>query len=97
MITHLGANPRITNLICLDKTIEYSHEFGPHVKKILIQPRNFKDLRIAYTVGETFTNYLSLVSGSPYWEDNVIGPFTIYIKAEEDNVVAEIIEWESRD
>ncbi len=98
MISQIGSNPKITNIILVSKDIEYSHEFSPYVKKILVQPRNFKDLRLAYVAGDTDINYISLPSGSPYWEDNIIGPLTIFLKANsEDNVIAEIIEWSSRD
>ncbi len=98
MIGHIGAGPSITNLLLADKAQEYSHVFSPHVKKVLIQPRAFKDIRLAYQAGGTATNYLSLPSGSPYWEDNIIGPLTVYLRAEsEDNVTAEIIEWSAKD
>lgn len=97
MIGHIGSNPKITNVTLVDKTLEYSHQFGQHIKKLLVQPRNFKDVRIAFNPGETSNNYLSLVSGSPWWEDNIIGPITIYMKAEEDNVTIEILEWKSVD
>ncbi len=98
MIGNIGANPKITNLVLVDKTQEYSHSFNPKVKKLLVQARNFKDIRIAYKPGETETNYLSLTTGSPYWEDNIMGLITLSIKAEsEDNVVVEILEWSATD
>lgn len=97
MIGHLGASPKITNVICVDNSVEYMHTFEKYVKKLLVQPRNFKDLRVAFKPGETLTNYISLVSGSPWWEDNIIGPITVYFKAEENNVVVEILEWKSID
>lgn len=98
MINHVGGNPAITNLTLASHLTEYSYAFGKHTKKLLIQPRNFKDIRIALQPGETDTNYLSLVSGSPYWEDNIIGPVTFYFKAEsQDNIVVEILEWQSKD
>jgi len=98
MIGHVGGNPKITNLVLVDKTLEYSYQFGQFVKKLLIQPRNFKDVRIALNEGETSNKYISLVSGSPYWEDNIIGPITFYFKAEsEDNIIIEILEWQAKD
>jgi len=98
MIGHIGGNPKITNLVLVDHTLEYNHTFGQFIKKLMCIPRNFKDIRFALNEGETETNYISLVSGSPYWEDNIIGPITFYFKAEsEDNVVVEILEWQAKD
>lgn len=92
-----GSNPQITNLVLVSSEQEYQHQFSKHVKKFLVQARDFKDVVFAFKEGETSTNYVSLVSGSPYYEDLVIGPFTIYLKPLEDNTVVEIIEWETRD
>lgn len=92
-----GSNPKITNLLLTSSTEEVSYVFSKHVKKFLVQARDFKSVDFAFKPGETFTNYVSLVSGSPYYEDYVVGPFTIYFKPHENNVVIEIIEWESLD
>lgn len=94
---HSGGNPKITNLVLTSSASEYAHTFDKDTKKFCVQARNYKDIVFCKDPGESVTCYFSLYSGSPWFEDHIVGPFTVYFKGSENNIVVEIIEYSSRD
>ncbi len=59
----------------------------------MIQVREFKEIHIAFRIGESGTNYFTLKSGCTYYEDCIIGPFDIAVQAVEDNTIIEYVTW----
>lgn len=72
---------------------EYTFNFGPEIKKLLLQARNLTDLKISYKEGESATNYFTLKCSSTYFEDQICGPFTLAIQSDEPNTIIEIVTW----
>lgn len=97
MIKTVGGEPHLTNLVLVSHNSEYQHNFNKYCKKFMVQIRNRKSVRVAFEPGATATTYLSLGTGSSWWEDLVLGPFTAYFKSDADDVVVEILEWTSKD
>ena len=97
MATIQGAAPSITNLYLVSSAEEYTFELSKWCKKFLVKARNKKEVRIAVNENETATRYITLPKGAVWWEDFVLGPIDLYFKADQDNVVIEIMQWYSRD
>jgi len=87
------SNPIITNINTLVNT-ENSHAFNSNTKKFMIRPRTGDSVNIAFSSGDTSTNYFTMKQGVVYTEDNIKnnGTLTIYFKTTKNNVV-EILEW----
>lgn len=76
---------------------EYSVSLGQYVKKFLLQGRGTDDIKIAFEVGKSGTEYFTLKGSSVYFEDFVHGPITLYMQSPANNVVIEIVAWTARD
>ncbi len=92
MLTASGV-PTIENIVLPFKNTEYVISIQKHVKKIMIQVREFKELYISFTEGMSGSNYFTLKSGCTYYEDNVQGPFTVVMQGTEDNTTIEFVTW----
>ncbi len=92
MLTASGS-PTIENIVLPTKNTEYIISIPSHVKKIMIQVREFKELLVSFLAGQSGTTYFTIKSGCTYYEDNVQGPFIMAIQGVEDNTTIEFVTW----
>lgn len=85
--------PTVENILLPLKNTEYLITVPQHVKKIMIQVREFKELLIAFKPTQSGTKYFTLKSGCTYYEDNVHGPFVMAIQSPDDNATIEYVTW----
>ncbi len=85
--------PTVHNILIPLKNAETLIEVTAPVKKIMLQVREFKEIRIAFIPNESGTNYFTVKSGCTYYEDNVQGPFIMAVQAIEDNTTIEYVAW----
>jgi hypothetical protein len=88
------ASPIIANLSA-PTVQEYSYTFPSNTKKFIIKARNYSPLRVAWSLGETSSNYLSYAAGNTLTEDNLklISSLTVYIYPTHANTTLEIQYW----
>ncbi len=91
----MGASPQITNLVLEDHTKEYKFTFNYWCKKFTLKARTKANVNVS--LDDTFTNYITLPKGAIWWEDLVLCSISIWLQADIDNVVIEILEWSSKD
>lgn len=92
MLTGAGS-PVVQNIVLPTKNVEAHIPMSRGCKKLLIQVREGGDLRIAFAAGQSATNYFTLRGYNTYYEDLILGPFSIYIQSETDNTVVELVTW----
>lgn len=88
--------PTIANINAVFANTEYSYTFPTGTKQFSLKDRagNAKT-RIAYTLGETSTNYITLDMGSTHEVKNInsLAGFKIYFRSNRDARVIEIYSW----
>jgi hypothetical protein len=89
--------PYVINLTLTEANTEYSYSLGPYVKKFVIQDRDFDDIKLAFTEGESGSNYFTLKGSAAYYEDHVFGPITIYMQSPKAGTIAELVIYSARD
>jgi len=85
----------ITNQTLTTASSEYRVALGRGIKAFSVQLRGSYDLRIAFVVGETATNYRTIKTSSSaiYYSPNVAWDGVIYLRCEQAAQVAEIEYW----
>jgi hypothetical protein len=92
LLSSAGA-PVIQNIVLPIAEIETKIPLDRGCKKLLLQVREGGDLKIAFKEGESATNYFTLRGFNTYYEDLIVGPFSLYIQSETDNTIVEIVTW----
>jgi hypothetical protein len=86
--------PKIYNLPMPVANTEYSQALSANTKQFLLRARGTSKLRIAYTVGETATKYLTLdPRESLEVLDLSLTGVIIYARANHSSEILEIQEW----
>jgi hypothetical protein len=87
--------PYIYNKALTTHDTEYSQALPARCKRFTLQCRDSTDLKLAFTVGESGTKYITIKAGSAYTEDMLDShsAVTLYIQCAADTKVAEIIAW----
>jgi hypothetical protein len=92
--TIVGGTPIIYNLSMASANTEYSQAIDYATKAIYVKMRVFADSKIAFTNGESGTNYLTIESGGFLFKEGIdLINKTIYIQSNASNQIAEIIVW----
>lgn len=89
-----ATNPTIYNLAMAAADTEYAQALNTSTKKILIRMRTPARARIAFSIGATSSEWITLEPGSVYFEENLdLTDVTIFVRSAAANQVAEILEW----
>jgi len=89
-----ATSPAIYNVTMTNAGTEYSQALPSNTKKFLIKCRGSYDIKLAFTSGQSGTNYVTVPSGMSYWEDFIQpSALTLYFQCASAGQVAEIIAW----
>lgn len=90
-----STTPTIENFPIPSKDTEYSYTLPANTVTFTIQSRNGPLLKLAYTVGQSATEFISVSHG---WSEYNLNPDTtriLYFQSIVDNDVLEIVSWSS--
>ncbi len=85
--------PKIGNVSLTIADTEYSYQLSSNCRRLLIRCRSSYDVKFSFEKGKSGTNYLTLISGEQYSEDNIAGSLTLYFQSSQGGVVVEVLEW----
>lgn len=90
-----GQTPVIYNVTITNADTEYSQVLPANTRKVLIKLRSgAADLKLAYTVSESGSNYITIPAGaSKYLEDTKLSSITLYFQSPTALQTAEIEVW----
>lgn len=94
VISGLGVGnttPSIQNILIPNKDIEQTLTLPNATKSYIIRSRLNGKLRLAFSAGETSTNYLTIPAGSSYKDENFYSSQAIYFRSTKDNDVLELV------
>lgn len=92
-----SGTPFVVNVTLTEANTEYSYALNSYAKKFLLQERGTKDIKIAFSPGESGSKYFTLKGSAVYFEDFVFGPITLYMQSPSAGAVAEIVVYSARD
>jgi hypothetical protein len=86
--------PNIQNITTVLANTEYSYTFPINTKKFKIRARGNAKLQLAYTLGQTITNYITIVAGNTHEESGLsVTSLTAYFISNKAGEVVEISSW----
>lgn len=94
-----GQYPKCYNITLTIADTEYSQALAAGAKKMTMQCRTAHAVRFAYETGKVAvpgTPYMTLKSGSSYWEDNTATKMTgqtIYFATDDAGSIIELLVW----
>lgn len=92
--SQVAENPEIYNIALATAGTEYTAPLNNATKKFLIRARNKSTLRVAFEAGGTTSEWITVNSGAVFYEENLsLSGVTIYIQANQNSEIAEILEW----
>lgn len=93
-VTSGPGTPTIANVSMAVAGTEYSYAFPANTKKFTIQSRNDGKLKIAFTAGQSATQYISISAGAAYSEESVkLVSVTLYFQSSKNADTLEILSW----
>jgi hypothetical protein len=72
---------------------EVSQALSDGTRSFLIKVRGACLLKLAFVLGESDTNYITLPPGTSYHAEGLNFTGTLYFQTSKDNQVVEILEW----
>jgi hypothetical protein len=89
-----ATDPVIYNVTMTNANTEYSQALPTNCKKFLIRCRAAYDVKLAFTSGESGSDYVTISAGGAYWEDFIqLAATTLYFQCGTAGQVAEIVAW----
>jgi hypothetical protein len=88
----LVKNPEIINLPVTTPNVEQVYSFTGSIRKMSIKCRGTATIKLAFTVGDSGSNYITLHPGTIMTEDNFELPVSLYFQLDRNDVV-EILTW----
>lgn len=86
-------NTEITNLVLTTSGVEQSLVLNNNLRGIIIRSRDLSTLQLAFVSGESSTKYLTIKPRAVLsLEDLEFATSTLYIQADSDNTIVEILE-----
>ena len=86
--------PTIQNVTLATAGTEYTITLPANTERFKIRVRGSSKLQIAYTSGQTGTNYISIYPGACYEEAALdIASLSIYVQASKSGETLEIVSW----
>jgi hypothetical protein len=86
--------PKIYNLELASADTEYALVLADNTFKFTLKSRNGASLKLAYTSGESGTNYISIPVGITYWEDEINILRSLYLQSPTPGTIVEVVAWE---
>jgi hypothetical protein len=87
------ASPTIYNVPVVIADEEYYQDFSPSTKKFTIRSRQNAVLKVAFSIGETGTNYITIPRGMTYCEDGIDFSGTVFFRSDTPDIIVEVLEW----
>jgi len=88
-----SATPTIYNVTATLAGTEYSQALTASTKQITVRVRGSATLKVAFDLGDTATNYITIPSGCTYNDSNLNFSGTIYFASSKAAQIVEILEW----
>lgn len=88
-----SATPKIYNLSAPTANTEVSQALSADTKQLLIRVRGNATLQIAFNVGESGTNYMTIPAGASLSLTDLKTSATLYLQTDKSSQVIEILEW----
>ena len=88
-----GNTPTIYNVSVPLANTEVSQALSSSTKRFLIRVRGNANLKMAFTLGDSGSNYITVPHGCSYTEDSINFTGTIYFQTNVAGQVVEILEW----
>ncbi len=90
-----SSSPNVINKTSGLVDTEFTQLLTDGTKKLLVKVRGLATLRIAFSVGETATKYVTIRPGTVYAEEGLdLSAFTLYMRLDKATQVVEILEWQ---
>lgn len=88
-----SATPKIYNLSAPTSNVEVSQALSTDTKQLLIRVRGNAKLQLAFNVGESGTNYLTIPAGASLTLTELKTSATLYLQTDKNSQIIEILEW----
>jgi len=88
-----AGTPAIYNVSVLLANTEYSQALSSSTKKFLIRVRGQSQLKLAFTAGQSGTNYITIPAGTTLNCDDLSFTGTLYFQSVKASQIVEILEW----
>ena len=93
----VSGQPLIINGTLTSANTEYEIDLPLNCHKFMIKARTAVDIKVATTIGESGTNYITVPAGSNYWEDGLRTNVSLYVQSSVDGTIVEIMTWHGGD
>ena len=91
---NVSTTPTIANVVATLANTEYSYAFPANTAKYKVSARGLSKLKVAFVLGDTSTNYVTVTPGAKLTEENVLLNSTVlYFQATKPLEVVEILSW----
>lgn len=88
-----GTEPLVYNVSVPLANTEVSQTLSSAVKRFTIRVRGNSRLKLAFALGESSTNYITIPPGCTYTEDGLGFSGVLYFQTVKASQVVEILEW----
>ena len=89
--------PVIINGELLEANTEYEVVLPSNYKKVMLQARQNVPVKFAYVQGKSGTEYITVKSGSTYFDDGIRTNSKIYLQSPSAGTIVEILVWHGGD
>ena len=89
----IGHEPLLYNKTMTTNDTEYSQALPEGTVKVLVQCRSANDVLLSFSPSQSGTNFITLKSGSVYYDDMIDASRTLYFQCEESGKILEILVW----
>ena len=89
----LATNPTIYNITVATANLETALVLNADVKAFIIRVRGYSNLQLAFTSGESGTNFITVPAGCSYREDLVSYTGSLFFQTNKPNQSVEVLEW----
>lgn len=92
-VVESGGTPTIYNTAVALANTEVSQTLSSGVKRFTIRVRGLSKLQVAFALGDSSTDYVTIPPGCSYTEDELNFSGTLYFQTSKAAQVVEILEW----
>jgi len=91
---YVATTPYLYNVTMTSANVEYSQAMPGNCKKFTVKCRGEYDIKLAFTLAESGTTYITIPSGQNYWDDLIRDVvLTLYFQCATAAQVVEIVAW----
>lgn len=88
-----AVTPTIYNVSVLLANTEVSQTLTNNTKSFLIRVRGASNLKLAFILGDSGINYITVPAGANYYADGLNFSGTLYFQTTKASQIVEILEW----